>query len=71
MICLENGYGGKKLSNTEKFYNNMISFPFHVWMSNQEFKYLINSVKNALIEIRKLCKQPKLLRIRKKFINFK
>lgn len=53
------GHGGKKLPNTEKFYNNMISFPFHVWMSNQEFKYLINSVKNALIEIRKLCKQPK------------
>ena len=51
MICLEKWGMEEKLSNTEKFYNNMISFPFHVWMSNQEFKYLINSVKNALIEI--------------------
>tara|TARA_A100001011_G_scaffold177050_1_gene185748 strand:- start:670 stop:1854 length:1185 start_codon:yes stop_codon:yes gene_type:complete len=48
--------GGKKLPNTEKFYNNMISFPFHVWMSDKEFKYLINSVKKSLIEIRKLRK---------------
>jgi len=48
--------GGKKLINTEKFYDNMISFPFHIWMSDVEFKYLINSVKNSLIEIRKLRK---------------
>ena len=48
------GFGGKKLSNTEKFFNNMISFPFHVWMSNREFKYLLNSVKKSLIELRKI-----------------
>ena len=32
----------------------MISFPFHVWMSNKEFKYLLNSVKRSLIELRKM-----------------
>ena len=48
------GFGGKKLFNTEKFYNNMISFPFHVWMTNKEFKYLLISVKKSLIELRKM-----------------
>ncbi len=51
------GFGGKNLPNTEKFYKNMISFPFHVWMSNNEFKYLLNSVKKTLIELRTLSKK--------------
>ena len=38
---------------TEKFYNNMISFPFHIWMSDRQFKYLINSTKQALIQLRR------------------
>lgn len=42
-----------KCKNTEKFYNNMISFPFHVWMSEDQFNYLINSIKKSLIELRK------------------
>ena len=48
------GQGSKKLFNTEKFYNNMISFPFHVWMSDKEFNYMIRSVKKALLSLRKL-----------------
>ncbi len=39
--------------NTEKFYDNMISFPFHSWMTNKDFEYLIRSVKNCLIELRR------------------
>ncbi len=34
--------------NTNKFYDNMISFPFHIWMSDADFRYLIKSVKIAL-----------------------
>ncbi len=48
------GQGSKKLFNTEKFYNNMISFPFHVWMSDKEFNYMIRSVKKALLSLQKL-----------------
>lgn len=33
---------------TEKFYNNMISFPFHVWMSEKKFDYMINSLSKTL-----------------------
>ena len=47
------GFGNNKCINTEKFYNNMISFPFHAWMTNKEFNYLINSVKKSLVELRK------------------
>jgi perosamine synthetase len=43
------GFGlKKKLKNTEKFYNNMVSFPFHVWLKENEFEYLISSVKKSL-----------------------
>ena len=38
--------------NSDKFYDNMISFPFHVWMSDNQFNYLINSVKKSLIKLR-------------------
>ena len=48
------GQGSKKLFYTEKFYNNMISFPFHVWMSDKEFNYMIRSVKKALLSLQKL-----------------
>jgi dTDP-4-amino-4,6-dideoxygalactose transaminase len=38
----------QKCPNTEKFYDNMISFPFHVWMTEKNFNYLIKSLKNVL-----------------------
>ena len=50
------GFGKNNCPNTEKFYNNMISFPFHVWMSDKEFNYLIISVKKSLIDLRKKIK---------------
>jgi len=47
------GFGSHKCPNTEKFYNNMISFPFHIWMTNKQFDYMIYSVKKTLIHLRK------------------
>lgn len=49
----KNGFGKAKCPNTEKFYNNMISFPFHVWMNNKDIQYLKISIKKSLIELRK------------------
>lgn len=46
------GYSYAKCPNTEKFYNNMISFPFHIWMSNRHFDYMIKCVN----EVTKLIK---------------
>ena len=44
---------GKICENTEKFYNNMISFPFHVYMNEKEFSYMIKKVKETIIFLRK------------------
>lgn len=34
--------------NTDKFFDNMLSFPFNVNMSREDFIYMINSTKEAL-----------------------
>jgi len=47
------GFGKANCPNTEKFYNNMISFPFHVWLSNKDFNYMISSLKKTLTFFRK------------------
>lgn len=43
----KNGFGKAKCPNTDRFFDNMISFPFHVWMSNKDFNYLIDSIKKT------------------------
>ncbi len=40
------------LKNTYNFYNNMFSIPFHVWMSEKNIKYLIETLKKELIKIK-------------------
>jgi dTDP-4-amino-4,6-dideoxygalactose transaminase len=46
------GFGEANCPNTDDFYDNMISFPFHLWMSDDEFSYLIESTKKALKVLR-------------------
>ena len=43
-LFIKKGYGNASCPNTNKFYNNMISFPFHVWMNEKKFDYLIKSI---------------------------
>ncbi len=47
------GFGKSYCKNTEFFFNNMISFPFHVWMSNSELVYMVNSIKKAITILNK------------------
>ena len=35
------GFGSANCKNTDAFFNNMISFPFHVWMTNHEVAYML------------------------------
>ena len=42
------GFGKANCPKTELFFSNMISFPFHVHMSENEFDYMINSVKKTV-----------------------
>lgn len=46
------GLGKFKCPNTDKFYDNMVSFPFHIWMSDKKFKYMINSIKKTINYLR-------------------
>jgi len=46
------GFGEANVPNTDKFYDNMISFPFHHMMSEEEFEYMLNSTKEVLKSIK-------------------
>ncbi len=46
------GFSKAKCPNTEKFYNNMISFPFHIWMSDKDFNYMIKCVNEVTKSIK-------------------
>lgn len=38
--------------NTDYFFDRMISFPFHVWLSDEDFEYTIESTISALTALR-------------------
>jgi len=41
----------KVLKNTDLFFDNMISFPFHEWMSEKDFDYLLKSTHLTFKEL--------------------
>ena len=45
------GFGEADCPNTEYFFDNMVSFPFHHMMSDEEFEYLLKSTQHVLEEI--------------------
>jgi hypothetical protein len=47
------GFGYAHCPQTEKFFNNMISFPFYIWMTKKNFNYMVESVKNAINDLTK------------------
>ena len=40
---------------SERFFDNMVSFPFHHGMSNDQFAYMVHSIKQSLDELRGHC----------------
>lgn len=46
------GFGFANCPNTDLFFDNMISFPFHIHMNEDDFNYMISSTKSALNELR-------------------
>ena len=42
------GFGDANCPNTDRFFDNMISFPFHHWLSDGELEYIIKSSKEVL-----------------------
>ena len=47
------GFGNADCPNTDNFFDNMISFPFHHWMSDDEFEYMLDATKDILESLRK------------------
>ena len=45
------GYGDADCPNSDEFFDNMISFPFHHWMSDGDFEYVLNSTRDTLKKI--------------------
>ena len=47
------GMGEADCPNTDRFFDNMVSFPFHHWMPREQFDYMISGVRDALDFCRK------------------
>ncbi len=47
------GFENANCPNTDEFFDNMVSFPFQHWMSDEDFEYMLLSVKEVLEELRK------------------
>ena len=45
------GFGEADCSNTDLFFDNMISFPFHHWMSDQDFEYMLQSTREVIEQL--------------------
>lgn len=46
------GFGKADCPNTDRFFDNMVSFPFHHWMSQDEMDYMIDCTKKTLDSLR-------------------
>ena len=46
------GFGEADCPNTDHFFDNMVSFPFHHWMSEKEVDYMIKCTKKTLDHLR-------------------
>ena len=51
-IMIKAGFGEANCPNSDLFFDNMLSFPFYEWFSDNEVDYLISSVKKAIFELR-------------------
>jgi perosamine synthetase len=47
------GFGNANCPNADEFFDNMISFPFHHWMSDEDFEYMLESTKEVMKEVSK------------------
>lgn len=45
------GFGEAECPKTDEFFDNMISFPFQHWMSEEEFGYMLQSTKEVIREL--------------------
>jgi len=49
----KNGFGTADCPHTDDFFDNMVSFPFHHWMSGKDLDYMISATIDTLKTLRK------------------
>ena len=50
-LFVKRGYGFANVPNSDEFYDNMISFPFSLTLSEKDCDYLIKSIISSIIEL--------------------
>ena len=50
-LFVKSGFGDAEIPNTDEFFDNMVSLPFHVWMSDADFEYMTDAVKKSLTKL--------------------
>ena len=50
-LFVKRGYGSANVPNTDEFYDNMISFPFSLTLSEEDCDYLTKSIISSIIEL--------------------
>lgn len=50
-LFINHGFGNANCPNSDYFFDNMVSFPFYVWMKEVELDYMISSIKKTLEKI--------------------
>ena len=50
-LFIQSDFGEADIPNTDEFFDNMVSLPFHVWMSDDDFEYMTDSVKKSLVKL--------------------
>lgn len=47
------GFGKAKCPNTDRFFDNMVSFPFHHWLKEDEVDYMLECTERTIERLRK------------------
>jgi len=52
-MFIKAGFGKANCPNTDDFFDNMVSFPFHHWLTEEQLDYMLNAIHETLWELRR------------------
>lgn len=51
-MFIKAGFGDADCPETDRFFDHMVSFPFHEWMSDEQFDYMLNATRETVDHLR-------------------
>ena len=51
-LFIKAGFGKADCPNTDLFFDNMVSFPFHHWLKEEQITYMLKAAKDTMDELR-------------------